>query len=87
MNGHYTWCIPCRAIRQAAPVPDGERCATWGTTIPADPPYQVLPPMHAEQYAALLHDIAERGVLTPIDLDEHGHILDGHHRIRACGEL
>jgi len=43
--------------------------------------------MHAEQYAALLHDIAERGVLTPIDLDEHGHILDGHHRIRACGEL
>jgi len=43
--------------------------------------------MHAAQYAALLHDIAERGVLTPIDLDEQGHILDGHHRIRACGEL
>ncbi len=32
--------------------------------------------MHAAQYAALLHDIAERGVLTPIDLDEQGHILD-----------
>jgi len=31
VNGHYTWCIPCGAVRQAAPMADGERCATCGT--------------------------------------------------------
>lgn len=41
--------------------------------------YQVLPSMPDEQFAALKADIAERGVLTPIDVDEDGHILDGHH--------
>ena len=50
-------------------------------------PYQTMPPMPPEQFAALKADIAERGVLTPIDVDEHGTILDGHHRHRACSEL
>ena len=49
--------------------------------------YQVLPDMPPEQFLALKADIAERGVLTPIDVDEEGHILDGHHRYRACVEL
>jgi hypothetical protein len=49
--------------------------------------YQMLPPMAPAQFEALKTDIAERGVLTPIDVDEHGHILDGHHRLRACAEL
>ncbi len=49
--------------------------------------YQVMPSMPPEQFEALKADIAERGVLTPIDVDEHGHILDGHHRYRACTEL
>ena len=39
------------------------------------------------QFRALKADIAERGVLTPIDVDEQGYILDGHHRYRACVEL
>ena len=51
------------------------------------PKYQVLPDMTPEQFKALKKDIAERGVITPIDLDENGVILDGHHRIRACKEL
>ncbi len=42
--------------------------------------YQVMPSMPPEQFAALKADIAERGVLVPIDVDEDGHILDGHHR-------
>jgi len=46
-----------------------------------------MPDMTPEQFKALKNDIAERGVLTPIDLDEHGIILDGHHRVRACQEL
>lgn len=49
--------------------------------------YQMLPSMPPEQFDALKADIAERGVLTPIDIDEDGHILDGHHRYRACTEL
>ena len=49
--------------------------------------YQVLPAMPPEQFEALKADIAERGVLVPIDVDEQGHILDGHHRYRACTEL
>lgn len=49
--------------------------------------YQVLPSMPPEQFEALKADIDERGVLTPIDVDENGHILDGHHRYRACLEL
>jgi hypothetical protein len=50
-------------------------------------PYQVLPPLSEDEYAALREDIAEQGVLVPIDVDEHGNILDGHHRMRICGEL
>jgi hypothetical protein len=42
--------------------------------------YQVLPSMPPEQFEVLKADIAERGVLVPIDVDEDGHILDGHHR-------
>ena len=49
--------------------------------------YQVMPSMPPEQFEALKADIAERGVLVPIDVDEDGHILDGHHRYRACTEL
>ena len=49
--------------------------------------YQVMPDMPPEQFEALKADIAERGVLVPIDVDEDGHILDGHHRYKACVEL
>jgi site-specific DNA-methyltransferase (adenine-specific) len=43
--------------------------------------------MPAEQYEALKADIARRGVLVPVELDEDGSVLDGHHRARACAEL
>lgn len=49
--------------------------------------YQLLPSMNEDQFEALKADIQERGVLTPIDVDEDGFILDGHHRYRACVEL
>lgn len=50
-------------------------------------PYQVMPPLAAEEYEALKADIAARGVQVPVEYDENGAILDGHHRVRACGEL
>jgi ParB-like chromosome segregation protein Spo0J len=49
--------------------------------------YQVLPDLPQEQYAALKADIAERGVMVAVEVDEYGAILDGHHRARACREL
>ncbi|MDA2928500.1 ParB N-terminal domain-containing protein [Acidobacteria bacterium AH-259-O06] len=55
--------------------------------IRANERYQVLPNMPPEQYDGLKADIAERGVMVPIDITEDGYILDGHHRYGACGEL
>ena len=49
--------------------------------------WQLFPPLASEEYDALKADIAVRGVLVPVEYDEHGDILDGHHRVRACGEL
>jgi hypothetical protein len=49
--------------------------------------YQVLPDLTTEEYETLKRDISERGVMVPIELDEQGNVLDGHHRLRACEEL
>jgi hypothetical protein len=49
--------------------------------------YQVMPALTDDEYAALKGDIAEHGVLVPVEYDEHGVILDGHHRVRACQDL
>lgn len=51
-------------------------------------PYQDLLPLMAEgEFAQLVQDIRERGVLVPILLDEGLNILDGHHRLRAVAQL
>jgi len=50
-------------------------------------PYQVMPPLSADEYEALKADIAARGVQVPVEYDEQGQILDGHHRVQICGEL
>jgi len=49
--------------------------------------YQLMPELSQEEYEALKADIAERGIVIPIELDEAGNILDGHHRIRAWQQL
>lgn len=49
--------------------------------------FQVMPPLSAEEYAELKSDIAERGVMVPVEYDEAGCVLDGHHRVKACKEL
>lgn len=49
--------------------------------------YQLLPDLTEEEFAALKADIAARGVMVPVELDETGAVLDGHHRVRACAEL
>lgn len=49
--------------------------------------YQVMPPLSAEEYTALRADIAVHGIRVPIDVDEDGNILDGHHRAAISAEL
>ena len=49
--------------------------------------YQVMPPLTAEEYNELKSDIAQRGVMVPIEYDEHGNVLDWHHRLQICAEL
>ncbi len=49
--------------------------------------YQLMPDLQQEEYEALKADIAERGVMVPLEYDEQGNLLDGHHRLRACQEL
>lgn len=50
-------------------------------------PYQLLPELADDEYVSLKADIAQRGVQVPVEYDELGNILDGHHRVRACEEL
>ena len=49
--------------------------------------FQLMPDLSEDEFAALKADIAERGVLVPVEYDELGNILDGHHRVRACEQL
>lgn len=49
--------------------------------------YQVMPDLTPIEYEALKTDIAEHGVLVPVEVDENGELLDGHHRVRAWHEL
>jgi len=50
-------------------------------------PFQVMPPPSAEDRAALEESIIRHGVLTPVDYDEAGNILDGHTRVEICESL
>lgn len=56
-------------------------------SVSNDTTYQVMPDLTAEEYAELKSDIEQRGVMVPIEFDEHGSVLDGHHRLKVCEEL
>ena len=49
--------------------------------------WQLLPELTGQEYAALKADVAARGVLIPVEVDQHGAVLDGHHRLRAVADL
>lgn len=51
-------------------------------------PYEdLLPKMADDEFAVLVQDVRQRGVLVPILLDETLNVLDGHHRLRAVAQL
>ena len=39
------------------------------------------------EYTALRDDIAQRGVVVPVIVDEYNNVIDGHHRLRIAVEL
>ena len=51
------------------------------------PALERIPPMTEDEYDSLKASIAEHGVLVPVEVDEHGVVLDGRERLRACREL
>ena len=46
-----------------------------------------MPPLSPDEYRELHDDIAARGVIEPIHVDEDGVVIDGHHRKRIADEL
>jgi ParB-like chromosome segregation protein Spo0J len=46
-----------------------------------------MPPLSAEDRAALKDSIRANGVLVPVEEDEQGNVLDGHHRVELWHEL
>jgi len=53
----------------------------------ARPKYQIFPPLRPEELRALEADIAKRGVQVPVEVDEEGNILDGHHRAQIAERI
>jgi hypothetical protein len=49
--------------------------------------YQLFSPLSPEEYAALEADIKKRGVQIPVEKDEEGNTLDGHHRQEIADRL
>ena len=48
---------------------------------------KLLPPFPEADYEALKDSVEKRELYQPIDVDAHGTVLEGHHRLRACQEL
>lgn len=53
----------------------------------AESTYQLFDPLRPDEYEALAADIRKRGVLVPVEVDEDGNILDGHHRQKIADSL
>jgi len=51
------------------------------------PPFQVMPALSGVECDALRADVADRGIVVPVVVDQHGRVLDGHHRRRVAVEL
>lgn len=49
--------------------------------------YQLFPNLTADEMEALTADIKARGVMVPVEIDEHGATLDGHHRQMIADSL
>jgi hypothetical protein len=49
--------------------------------------YQLLPSLNKHEYEVLYESIKEHGIIHPVEVDEEGNILDGHHRFSIAEQL
>ncbi len=49
--------------------------------------FQPMPELTGDEYEALKADVKARGIITPVMVDQHGRVLDGHHRLKVAREL
>ena len=49
--------------------------------------FQPMPELTGDEYEALKADVKARGIVTPVMVDQHGRVLDGHHRLKVAREL
>lgn len=49
--------------------------------------YQVAPPLNSSERNMLKESINRFGILVPVEYDEDGNVLDGHHRVEIAREL
>ena len=49
--------------------------------------YQLLPSLNKHEYEVLYDSIKEHGIIHPVEIDEDGNILDGHHRWSIAQDL
>lgn len=73
-----------RAVRATENLPVTDSHSPSGGSVE---PYQVMPALSEEEFAALKASLREHGCLVAIEYDEFGNVLDGHHRLRALNEL
>lgn len=50
-------------------------------------PLQMFPSLDSATYSALRASIERWGVLVPVAMDQHGRIIDGHHRSQIADEM
>ena len=63
------------------------RISTIAIPATTQPWANLLPPLGEDAMFALRADIKARGVQVPVEIDEDGVILDGHHRVRAANDF
>src|SRR5262249_19194043 len=57
------------------------------TALRPHPQATRVPALTREEYAMLLADIEQRGILTPLEITGKRVVLDGHQRLRAAHDL
>ncbi len=72
---------------ETTPTSTTSLAATSDGTGQGVPLFQPMPELNPEQFDSLRADIAQHGVLVPIVVDQHGRIIDGHHRAAFAAEL
>lgn len=62
-------------------------CLTIGSASWMLPYADLVPALSEDQYNDLRADIAKRGVIVPIIVNDRGEVIDGQHRLRIAVEL